>query len=457
MTNQAPSPIAPTALPLSLQHTENMPAGFAASTNVPIVAARFGDGLCPDRLARAFASVVARHEALRLRFVSGPGGPAGQVIAAAGAVVRDSLPGVTDDAEVTAEFERILRDPMDLASDGPVISRIYRLGDGGHAALFAVSHVAADGWSAGVLRRDISRLYLRPPDGALPALEEDYYSRHMPAQRRPGETLTARQAGFFRSSLRGVPALPARRGPDTSPVPAYRYAGRRLADADASAVFDLARRLRTTPAKILMAAAFLALRDYFGRDSFGVLDVGAARSRGQADWVGLLSKGVPVPVRARDDMTAGGFVADVHRQSLQALHMINEPYTLKRVLTLLHGTGESDMASALYRRFWTDEAPSSHSVMFNCLTVPPAPAAPFGPDVAVRPLFPRVPQAPQKSRISDLDVLPVIEGTSITVAVAAHPGVHDAADVERVLSSFERVLIRWARDWDGDAPLSRFR
>ena len=439
-------------LPLSLHQAENLPPGFARATNVPIIAARFGAGLQPARLVRAFEAVLGRHEALRLRLVP-VGAQLRQLIAADGPPVEEiALAGSPTDAELAAEMQQVLGRRTDLAADGPTVARLYRLGNGEFAALFAVTHVAADGWSVGVLSRDIAQLYQGNP---LPDVEAGYYRRYLREQHELGPALTDRQAEFFSSSLAGVPALPLRRPLPAQPAAAYRALRRPLPPEDAHQVYRLAQQLRTTPAKLLMAATFLALKDYFGTDAFAVLDVSAARGRNQVDWAGLLSKGVPVPVRAPDDLAVGEFVAGVHRQSLRALSMLAGPYSLKRVLTLLHEAGGSPAADALYRRHWTDLPPDAHSVMFNCLTVAPPSQAPFGAEVAYRPLYPAEPLAAEKNRISDLDVLPLIDGSSISLGITAHPAVHDEAEVERVLGSLQRILTGWAHDWDADRPLAR--
>ncbi|MDQ1744767.1 MAG: hypothetical protein QOE23_3106, partial [Pseudonocardiales bacterium] len=425
------------------------PPGFARAVNVPILAARFGTGLDPDRLAGAFEAVQARHEALRLRLITGEDGPRQLIEPAAGRVERVSLPGSPSDPQLAEEFQRVLVEPRDLAVDGPAVARLYEF-DGGYAALLAVTHVAADGWSVGVLNRDLAALYSRAP---LPELPLDYYRNYVQGQHELGPFLTGRQTEFFAGSLTGVPVLPLRRALPAEPATAYRALRRPLPFDVAGSVYELAGRLRTTPAKLLMAATFLACKDYFGADTFAVLDVSAARGREQLDWAGLLSKGVPVPVPSSDGLTTGEFVARVHRHSLRALSMLAGPYSLKRVLALLQASGDSPAATELYRRHWTDQAPAGHAVMFNCLTIAPPALDPFGPGVEYRPLYPAEPLAAEKNRISDLDVLPLIDGTSISLGITAHPAVHDEADVERVLATLEAILTGWARGWDPDRPL----
>lgn len=439
-------PSAAGVLPLSLHQAENLPPGFARAVTVPILAARFGAGLDPERLAGAFEAVLARHQALRLRLV--PAG--GQLIADPVAGFVEEVTGLSTDAEIVEDMEQVLARRTDLTADGPTAARLYRLPDGGYAALLAVTHVAADGWSVGVLNRDIAALY---SGASLPELPPDYYRDYVLGQAELGPELTDRQREFFAGSLAGVPVLPLRRALPTEPATAYRALRRPLPAEVAGSVYDLAGRLRTTPAKLLMAATFLAVKDYFGADVFAVLEVSAARGREQLDWAGLLSKGVPVPVPSSQGLTTGEFVAQVHRHSLRALSMLAGPYSLKRVLTLLASDGGSPAGTELYRRHWTDQPPAGHAVMFNCLTIAPPDLEPFGPGVGYRPLYPAEPLAAEKNRISDLDVLPLIDGTSISLGITAHPALHDDADVERLLVTLERTLTDWARDFDPDRPL----
>lgn len=443
-------------LPLSLHQAENIPFGFAAATNVPVFAARFAAGASPDRLATAFRQVIARHQALRFRLTSSAGEP-GQRIAALGEVrVDDARLPAADDSAVLGHFEDVLGQRMDLAADGPTVTRIIPLDDGGFGALFAVNHTAADGWSVGVLNRDIACYYRADPDDPPPPLAQGYYSRYISEVRALGDELTDRQAEFFRASLRGVPAVAARWAlPPAGGLPHHRVQAE-LDPLDAQGVFDLAKRLRTTPAKVLMAASLVAAKMYFEQDDFGILDVSSGRTGSQAGWVGLFSKRVPLPVHVPDDMLAAEFIEAVHRGSVRALRMLGGPYSLKRALRA-SPAGESGMATALYERFWTDRPITSHSLMFNCLAIPVPAAAPFGAASGYRPLYPRAVLPADHKRMSDLDILPVIQDSAITIAVEAHPSMHTAQGVELVLQGLNYVLLDWVRDAGLDNRVGGYR
>jgi hypothetical protein len=443
-------------LPLSLHQVENIPFGFAAATNVPVFAARFAAGASSERLAAAFRQVIARHQALRFRLTSSAG-EAGQRVAALGGVrVDDAGLPAADDSALLGHFEDVLGQRMDLAADGPTVTRIIRLDDGGFGALFAVNHTAADGWSVGVLNRDIACYYRADPDDLPPQLAQDYYARYITETRALGEGLTDRQTEFFRASLHGVPAVAARWAlPPAGWLPHHRVQ-RELDPPDARGVFDLAKRLRTTPAKVLLAASLVAAKMYFEQDDFGILDVSSGRSGSQADWVGLFSKRVPLPVHVPDDMPAAEFIESVHRGSVRALRMLGGPYSLKRALQA-SPAGESGMVGTLYQRFWTEEPITSHSLMFNCLTIPVPAAAPFDAASGYRPLYPRAVLPADHKRMSDLDILPVIQGSDITIAVEAHPSMHTAAGTELVLEGLSHVLLDWVREARLDNRVGGYR
>ncbi|HSG41035.1 MAG TPA: amino acid adenylation domain-containing protein, partial [Thermoanaerobaculia bacterium] len=114
-------------------------------------------------LARTLDEIARRHEVLRTTFAEDARGPA-QVIHPAGPAgleVRD-LSGLPED-EREGETRRLAiedqRRPFDLAA-GPLLRAcLLRLADEEHVLLFSVHHIVSDGWSMGVLVREVGALY----------------------------------------------------------------------------------------------------------------------------------------------------------------------------------------------------------------------------------------------------------------------------------------------------------
>ena len=185
----------------------------SAFYNVPS-ALRLTGPLDAAALERALGEIVQRHEALRTVFGAVDGSPV-QVIAPfrGFALAVDDLSPLDEPArerEVTRQAGDEAVRPFDLAA-GPLFrARLLRLGDGEHVLLVSMHHVVSDGWSVGVLFRELAALYEAYRDGgeaSLPPLPVQYadYAVWQREQLR-GEVLD-RQLGYWRERLAGAPAL----------------------------------------------------------------------------------------------------------------------------------------------------------------------------------------------------------------------------------------------------------
>src|SRR5438067_768310 len=130
-------------------------------------------------LERALGALVERHEALRTVFVSVEGEPR--------QVVRESsawtlpMEDLSAEADVAGALKALLAEQgsrgFDLAH-GPLFrARLYRLAEDRHALLLAMHHIVSDGWSLGVLFRELGELYRAYAQGesaSLPARRVQY-------------------------------------------------------------------------------------------------------------------------------------------------------------------------------------------------------------------------------------------------------------------------------------------
>jgi len=180
-------------------------------------------------LGRALAEVVRRHEVLRTTFAETAAGPV-QVIhpppaSHLPAVDLASLPAAPRDGEVRRRAAALLRRPFDLAG-GPLLRAVaVRLAAADHVLLLCLHHIVADGWSVGVLSREIAALYAAFAAGLPSPLPElaIQYADFAVWQREwlRGDALEG-QLAWWRRQLAGVPAaldLPAdrpRRGTATA-------------------------------------------------------------------------------------------------------------------------------------------------------------------------------------------------------------------------------------------------
>ncbi|GGA41733.1 hypothetical protein GCM10010981_33430 [Dyella nitratireducens] len=191
--------------------------------NIP-AAVRLSGNLDVDALERTLNEIVRRHEALRTSFVLAGDAPV-QVIAPTLSLPLD----VVDVSETQARL--LMQDeasqPFDL-STGPLIRfRLIRLAAQEHILLFTVHHIVSDGWSMGVVVREMAALYpafMQGRPSPLPDLPI-HYADFATWQRQwlSGDVLE-RQRDYWKRRLAGSPgllALPTDRPRPPSPS----YAG----------------------------------------------------------------------------------------------------------------------------------------------------------------------------------------------------------------------------------------
>ncbi|WP_371502640.1 condensation domain-containing protein [Kitasatospora sp. NBC_00374] len=167
-----------------------------------------------DALRRAFAAVVERHEILRTTF----GDVDGQPVQLIGPVPSEPLPLVDLTGLAPTEradaVERLRADdarrPFSLA-EGPLLRAVLiRVADTEHVLLLSLHHIVADGWSYGLLVRELSTHYAAFSQGRaadapeLPIRFADYACWQQ--EQRDSPELLARLA-WWKAELAGAPAL----------------------------------------------------------------------------------------------------------------------------------------------------------------------------------------------------------------------------------------------------------
>ncbi|MGP4105095.1 amino acid adenylation domain-containing protein, partial [Nonomuraea sp. KM90] len=219
----APAPAArPERIPLSYAQQRlwflNQWEGENATYNVPM-SVRLRGPLDVAALTVAIGDVVGRHEALRTIFPEAGGVPYQRVLDSAGPDME--LADVTE-AEVRRALAEAAHQPFDLAGEPPIRARLFRLGAEEHVLLLVMHHIAADGWSTGVLCRDLSVAYAArvaggvPEWAPLPVQYADYalWQRELLGEEGDPGSVLAGQLAFWSEALAGLPdllALPADR------------------------------------------------------------------------------------------------------------------------------------------------------------------------------------------------------------------------------------------------------
>ncbi len=219
--------------------------------------------------------MAARHEALRTTFEE-RGESAVQVVAAPAPVPLPLVDLSRLDAAVREPTARALAGedaarPFDLRR-GPLLrAALLRLGADEHALVLTLHHVVTDGWSMGVLFRDLSALYAAEAgagDAALPPLPLQYADFAVWQRLRLRGAPLERELGFWRERLaRRARAAGAAHGPppQRGARPARRPGGVRRPRRRGGALRRLGRAEGSTPFMTLLAAFQLLLARYAGQ------------------------------------------------------------------------------------------------------------------------------------------------------------------------------------------------
>jgi amino acid adenylation domain-containing protein len=279
----------------------------STSYNVPM-AVRLTGEFQVEALERTLSEIVRRHEVLRARFVNVGGEPRQEVLPAAEVKLSVSeLSGLAEaerEAAVRAAVSAESGEPFDLAH-GPMLRvKLLRLSEEEHVVLLTMHHIVSDGWSMGVLIKEVATLYGAYSEGAASPLPElkVQYSDFAVWQRGwlQGAELE-RQLGYWREQLGGeLPALELPTDHTRPAVPSNRGAQQRfqLSQETTAALKELSRREGVTLFMTLLAAFQSLLHRYSGQDDIVVGSPVAGRNYAETEsLIGFFVNTLPLRVK----------------------------------------------------------------------------------------------------------------------------------------------------------------
>ena len=188
-----------------------------------------------EALESAINEIIRRHEVLRTRIEVDDGAPAQAIDEWAHRKLQiEDLASLTLE-EREAAAARMAREEAATGFDlkrGPLLRvKVLRLGEGQHTVLFTMHHIVSDGWSMGILIREVGALYKSYSEGESSPLEElaIQYADYAVWQRQWLQGAVLEQGlDYWRKQLAGMDALDL---PTDYPRPSarsYRGASRRF-------------------------------------------------------------------------------------------------------------------------------------------------------------------------------------------------------------------------------------
>jgi hypothetical protein len=280
-------------------------------------------------LRRALDEVLRRHEVLRTSFAADGGEPFQRIhdhlALPLPFVDLQELPRQRREGEMQrlalAEAQR----PFDLARAPLLRGTLLCLAEGEHALLFTLHHIVSDGWSMGILVREVAALYgafTRGEPSPLPELPIQYADfAHWQRSWLAGEVLEGHLA-FWKRCLEGAPhvlELPADYPRPEVPSHCGEMQFFELPPDLSSAVRELCRREGVTLFMALLAALDALLYLYSGQTDIVIGAPIANRRLLQTEGlIGFFVNTLPLRVRLAGGMRFRELLRQVREQVLDA-------------------------------------------------------------------------------------------------------------------------------------------
>ncbi|MFJ4323024.1 non-ribosomal peptide synthase/polyketide synthase [Streptomyces tricolor] len=309
------------------------PGGTEYNTGVSL---RLRGPLDPDALRRALHRLAARHASLRTTFTTVDGQGAQRVAAEPDLPLRTAdLTGVPGERRAEAAEELLTEElsrPYDLAAGPLTRALLVRLAAEDHLLLLAQHHIVTDGWSVGVLTRELAALHhaeaTGEPDG-LPQPAVQYPDFAAWERRQRAGDADAADLAYWKRHLAGLQQLEL---PTDRPRPAVRStagaAHRHALPAELmSRLRQLAAGRGTTVFTLFAGAAALLFSRYSGqRDvAFGTVTTGRGR-RDLEDVPGFFANTVVLRGEVDERATVDRFVERMRTTVLDAFAHDGVPF-----------------------------------------------------------------------------------------------------------------------------------
>ncbi|WP_224362170.1 non-ribosomal peptide synthetase [Hyalangium versicolor] len=317
-------------------------------------------------LERSFSELVRRHESLRTTFHQGESGATQRIAPAAPAtlpiVSLETLPAEAREAEALRLATAEARRTFDLGQGPLWRAQLFRLDANRHLLVLVMHHIVSDGWSVGVLVREMAALYeaySAQRSSPLPEPRLQYLDfsawQH---ERLQGQVLET-QLAYWRKQLEGAPeALDL---PTDRPRPVVRtFQGARapvaLSPALTEAVKLFSQREGVTPFMTLLAAFQVLLARYSGQEDVCVGSPVAGRTRAELEgMIGVFINTLVLRARPTGELSFRELVQQVREGTLGAFAHQEVPF--EKLVDALRPERRLDRSPLFQHMFILQNAP----------------------------------------------------------------------------------------------------
>ena len=282
---------------------------------------------------RSLNEIVCRHEILRTTFDFRNGEPV-QVISEC-LDVRAVVIDVREAGEAGWK-ERAIEDarrPFNLAQGPLVRVALFRLAEEDHVVLITMHHIICDGWSMGVLFRELATLYssaVRRVPAYLSDLPVQYADYALWQRERLDSGKLDSQIDYWHRHLHNAPTAFEMPADCMRPLaPTFRGAvlHTRVDPSVSEALLDLAQSESATPFLLLLAAYAVLLHRYSSQPDLIVGCPVSNRNRSELEpLIGFLPNTLPLRIQVIGDPSFLTLLRDVRQLTAEAFANAEAPF-----------------------------------------------------------------------------------------------------------------------------------
>ena len=395
--------------------------------NVP-VAVRLTGRLSIPALKQTLDEIVSRHEILRTHFPIIDGLPT-QAISPARQVAFPLIDlSELSESERDSEVRRLVSQESQHSFDlkqGPLLRiNLLRLGERDHVLILVMHHIISDGWSMGILVREMATLYeafLKGDASPLPELPIQYADYSVWQQQWLRGEVLRQQLSYWKQKLEGAP--PALELPTDRPRPAMQsYRGdSQLLELErplSVSLKQLSRQEGVTLFMLMLAAFKVLLYRYSGQQDIAVGTPVAGRNRAEIE--GLIGFFVNTLVMRSEIKAEHSFKEVLRREKKVVLEAFaHQDVPFEKLVVELQPARSLSYTPLFQVMFALESAPR------EVMSLPGLTLESFEPEL----------------RIAKFDLtLSVIDSQDVAIALEYNTDLFDAATITRMLGHFRNLL-----------------
>ena len=283
-------------------------------------------------LEKAFQAIIQRHEPLRTQFKLKDNKP----IQAIASSINFTLPIVqSQPLQVEQLLTEAASEPFDLANGSVLRVKLWQVGADEYVLLLAIHHIAADGWSLGVLIDELSAYYRSFSTGTkadLPTLPIQYADFAVWQRQWLTNEVLERQLSYWKQQLKGIPLLHQLKGDRPRPAIQTFRGGTEKLQLDSKLTQQLkklSQKSGSTLFMTLLAGFAVLLSRYSGQTDLVIGSPIANRNRTEIEkLIGFFVNSLVLRFDLSQEPTFKDFLAQVRQTTQNAYDHQDLPFEM---------------------------------------------------------------------------------------------------------------------------------